>query len=213
MAIPAIMRSVGTPEGFNWVRRPLIMINSHRMKTHAPTNPTATASGYIRVSTQEQAAEGVSLDAQRDKFIAYCRLYAIKLIDIKVDEGISGTSGAAGCCQCLKTEARSATRRCGPAGSSSTQWRARNPSSHETLDRQDVPRDSCGEGTPVRWAFRACETRRWDDRRAVLSLGTSDQSGSVIRQGAEWGLLLGRPSEAARWPRSEAERGLSRARR
>ena len=32
----------------------------------------------------------MSLDAQRDRIRAYCRLHTIKLIDIKADEGISG---------------------------------------------------------------------------------------------------------------------------
>ncbi len=43
---------------------------------------------YVRVSTQEQVSEGVSLDAQRDKLKGYCKLNGIKLIDIKADEGI-----------------------------------------------------------------------------------------------------------------------------
>jgi site-specific DNA recombinase len=62
------------------------------MKTHALTNPTKTAIGYVRVSTQEQATEGVSLDAQRDRLTAYCKMNGIKLIDIKADEGISGST-------------------------------------------------------------------------------------------------------------------------
>jgi site-specific DNA recombinase len=58
---------------------------------HTPhTNTTKTAIGYVRVSTQEQVTEGVSLDAQRDKLRTYCRIHGIKLIDIKADEGISG---------------------------------------------------------------------------------------------------------------------------
>ena len=62
------------------------------MRTHAPTNAPKTAIGYVRVSTQEQVTEGVSLDAQRDRLRAYCKLHAIKLIDIKADEGISGST-------------------------------------------------------------------------------------------------------------------------
>ena len=62
------------------------------MKTHAPTNAAKTAIGYVRVSTQEQATEGVSLDAQRDRLRTYCKLHAINLIDIKADEGISGST-------------------------------------------------------------------------------------------------------------------------
>ena len=62
------------------------------MRTHQQTNAPETAIGYVRVSTQEQATEGVSLDAQRDRLTAYCKLHAIKLIDIKADEGISGST-------------------------------------------------------------------------------------------------------------------------
>ena len=60
------------------------------MRIHQHTSDTKTAIGYVRVSTQEQATEGVSLDAQRDRLRTYCKLHAIKLIDIKADEGISG---------------------------------------------------------------------------------------------------------------------------
>ena len=34
----------------------------------------------------------MSLDAQRDRLTAYCKLHGIKLIDIKADEGISGST-------------------------------------------------------------------------------------------------------------------------
>lgn len=47
------------------------------------------AVGYIRVSTDEQANSGVSLDAQKAKIEAYAALYDIELIDIKVDAGAS----------------------------------------------------------------------------------------------------------------------------
>ena len=62
------------------------------MRTHLHTNDAKTAIGYVRVSTQEQATEGVSLDAQRDRLRTYCKLHSIKLIDIKADEGISGST-------------------------------------------------------------------------------------------------------------------------
>ena len=60
------------------------------MRIHQHTSDTKTAIGYVRVSTQEQATERVSLDAQRDRLRTYCKLHAINLIDIKADEGISG---------------------------------------------------------------------------------------------------------------------------
>ena len=62
------------------------------MRTHAHTSDTKTAIGYVRVSTQEQATEGVSLDAQRDRLKAYCKLHSIKLIHIASDEGYSGST-------------------------------------------------------------------------------------------------------------------------
>jgi DNA invertase Pin-like site-specific DNA recombinase len=49
------------------------------------------AIGYIRVSTDQQADEGVSLDAQRDRLAAYATLQGLQLVDIIEDAGISGT--------------------------------------------------------------------------------------------------------------------------
>ncbi|MGG5890993.1 recombinase family protein [Falsiroseomonas sp. HC035] len=47
--------------------------------------------GYIRVSTADQAREGVSLDSQRERLTAYCAMRGLDLVDIIADEGISGT--------------------------------------------------------------------------------------------------------------------------
>jgi site-specific DNA recombinase len=47
------------------------------------------AVGYIRVSTDEQAREGVSLENQREKIAAYCSLNDMALVDTITDEGIS----------------------------------------------------------------------------------------------------------------------------
>lgn len=62
----------------------------HPHTSHAQV--TKTAIGYVRVSTQEQASEGVSLDTQRDRLRVYCKANGIKLIDIIADEGISGST-------------------------------------------------------------------------------------------------------------------------
>jgi site-specific DNA recombinase len=45
--------------------------------------------GYIRVSTDEQAREGISLDNQRAKIGAYCKLHGLELAGIIEDEGKS----------------------------------------------------------------------------------------------------------------------------
>ena len=48
------------------------------------------AVGYARVSTQSQAEEGVSLDAQRAAIERYCRLQDIELVAFHTDAGVSG---------------------------------------------------------------------------------------------------------------------------
>lgn len=48
------------------------------------------AIGYIRVSTEQQADEGVSLAAQRAKIEAWCELHDIQLMGIYEDAGVSG---------------------------------------------------------------------------------------------------------------------------
>ena len=48
------------------------------------------AIGYIRVSTEQQALEGVSLQAQREKIEAYCKLQGLSLVDLIEDQGVSG---------------------------------------------------------------------------------------------------------------------------
>ena len=50
------------------------------------------AIGYVRVSTEQQAAEGVSLEAQRRKIEAYCELYGFELIAVEVDAGASAST-------------------------------------------------------------------------------------------------------------------------
>jgi site-specific DNA recombinase len=47
------------------------------------------AIGYVRVSTEDQAKEGVSLDNQKAKIIAYCQLKDLELREIVEDAGIS----------------------------------------------------------------------------------------------------------------------------
>jgi DNA invertase Pin-like site-specific DNA recombinase len=48
------------------------------------------AVGYIRVSTEEQAREGISLENQRTKIEAYCGLNDFELVEIFEDAGKSG---------------------------------------------------------------------------------------------------------------------------
>lgn len=48
-----------------------------------------SAIGYIRVSTEDQAKEGVSLDNQRSKINAYCQLKDLDLSEMVEDAGMS----------------------------------------------------------------------------------------------------------------------------
>ena len=53
--------------------------------------PTA-AVAYLRVSTEQQATEGVSLEAQRRKVEMYAELYGLDLVAVEVDAGVSAKS-------------------------------------------------------------------------------------------------------------------------
>jgi len=48
------------------------------------------AIGYIRVSTEQQADEGISLEAQKNKIAAWCELNDYELAGVYEDAGISG---------------------------------------------------------------------------------------------------------------------------
>ena len=45
---------------------------------------------YVRVSTEEQALKGFSIEAQKDALEEYCKKNNLKIVDIYADEGISG---------------------------------------------------------------------------------------------------------------------------
>ena len=49
-----------------------------------------TAVGYIRVSTEEQVKEGISLEVQEDKIKKYADLHNLELVEVIRDEGKSG---------------------------------------------------------------------------------------------------------------------------
>jgi DNA invertase Pin-like site-specific DNA recombinase len=50
------------------------------------------AVGYVRVSTEIQVSEGVSLETQRVKIRAHCIAHDIDLIEIISDDGVSAKS-------------------------------------------------------------------------------------------------------------------------
>lgn len=60
-------------------------------RTATPSTRTR-AIAYLRVSTDKQADEGVSLDAQRAKAEAFAALYDLDLVAVEVDAGASAKS-------------------------------------------------------------------------------------------------------------------------
>ena len=61
-----------------------------RSKANKGSESTNRAVVYCRVSTREQAAEGVSLDAQESALRAYCALRRLDVAAVVVDAGVSG---------------------------------------------------------------------------------------------------------------------------
>ena len=57
---------------------------------HSASKPNGQALGYARVSTDEQAREGVSLEAQVARIRAYAQAKELELRDVLTDDGISG---------------------------------------------------------------------------------------------------------------------------
>jgi DNA invertase Pin-like site-specific DNA recombinase len=49
----------------------------------------STVIGYVRVSTEDQAQGGVSLEAQRRRIEAYCAAHGLVLTRVESDAGIS----------------------------------------------------------------------------------------------------------------------------
>lgn len=47
--------------------------------------------GYTRVSTEEQATEGLSLSAQKERLEAYCKAHNLALVGVLTDEGVSAS--------------------------------------------------------------------------------------------------------------------------
>ncbi|WHZ16637.1 MAG: hypothetical protein OJF52_003487 [Nitrospira sp.] len=49
------------------------------------------AIGYVRVSTEGQAQDGISLDSQQAKIAAWCQVSGYELISMFIDAGLSGS--------------------------------------------------------------------------------------------------------------------------
>jgi DNA invertase Pin-like site-specific DNA recombinase len=64
------------------------------MKHRKPQAQDASrkAVAYVRVSTEEQAREGVSLDMQESRLRAYCTMSGLELVALVREEGVSGST-------------------------------------------------------------------------------------------------------------------------
>lgn len=60
------------------------------MKASETMKPPTRAVGYVRVSTEEQVRDGVSLDAQRAAIETWCRTTGHCTVQMFADEGVSG---------------------------------------------------------------------------------------------------------------------------
>ncbi|WP_334139560.1 recombinase family protein [Thermovirga lienii] len=53
-------------------------------------DPACCAVCYVRVSTDEQVKEGVSLSAQEERVLSYCRMHELHVVEVVREEGVSG---------------------------------------------------------------------------------------------------------------------------
>lgn len=63
---------------------------ARRKRLKSAADATVRLVGYVRVSTEDQAREGVSLGAQRERLAGYCTAHDHELVAIEEDAGISG---------------------------------------------------------------------------------------------------------------------------
>jgi DNA invertase Pin-like site-specific DNA recombinase len=65
------------------------------------SGPIRSAFGYVRVSTEEQAREGLSLEAQRQRITTACAFQGLVLADVLVGReraARTSTSRSSRCC-------------------------------------------------------------------------------------------------------------------
>lgn len=122
------------------------------------------AIGYVRVSTLEQAREGVSLDAQTERIRAYCTMAGLDLVAIIREEGVSG--------------AKSLDSR--PGGHELLQTLAAGQAIHVVALKLDrLFRDAVDALTL---------TRQWD--RTGVSLHLVDMGGQTLNTGSAMGRMF-----------------------
>lgn len=119
---------------------------------------------YIRVSTDEQAKHGVSLDAQEERLRAYCTMRGLDLAAVVRDEGVSGFK-------------RLADR---PGGAELLQMIARREVSHVVVLKLDRAFRNAGDALT--------RTEEWD--RSGVSLHLVDMGGTALDTGSATGRMM-----------------------
>lgn len=122
------------------------------------------AAAYIRVSTAEQAREGVSLEAQEERVRAYCTMAGLDLVAVLREEGVSASKPLAS----------------RPGGSELLRQLAAGQVQHVvTLKLDRLFRDA---------ADALVLTRDWD--RAGVALHLVDMGGQTINTGSAMGRMF-----------------------
>lgn len=122
------------------------------------------AIGYVRVSTEEQAKYGVSLDAQLTRIQAYCTLAGLHLARVISEDGVSGAK---------KLDSR-------PGGSQLTEALRKRTVLHVVALKLDrLFRDA---------EDALSQTRTWD--RAGVALHIIDMGGSALNTASAMGRMF-----------------------
>lgn len=88
---PAMAHHRKTPSKINGPLNPTERTGRRSGRFLDTAAPVARAVAYVRVSTEQQASEGVSLAAQRRRIERYCEAHDLALVEVFADEGVSGS--------------------------------------------------------------------------------------------------------------------------
>src|ERR1043165_3861338 len=80
-------------------------MKGHIARGNVAAENARTAVGYVRVSTDMQAVDGLSLDAQRHAIEAYCSVNGLRLIKICQDVVSGGRADRPGLAEALAVKA------------------------------------------------------------------------------------------------------------
>ena len=74
------------------IKKPSLLYPFYQKRGTNSMKTTNKVAIYVRVSTSYQAEEGYSIDEQKDKLEAYCKIKDWKIYDVYVDGGFSGSN-------------------------------------------------------------------------------------------------------------------------